>query len=626
VHDILLNNGETLTLSGGPNDVFIFNVHGDLELNGNSRIVLDGVAAAHVLWNFPSATSHNGGSDHGGDNIEGDANAVLFGTILAPDRSVKWEGTINGALIAGGRQIDLDGGSSGGCDGHRGHSDGDSDGGSDGGGDCSHRATINYIPWAFGKPDELAAPPAPGISGSVYEDSNGDGIRSAADLGVEGVTIELRDAATNAVVASTVTDADGNYHFGDPGNGTYKLVEIQPAGLLDGAETVGSNGGTVNNTTDGDVIDQIVYTSGATASGYNFGEVEPGGLSGFVWEDANQDGQINFGEQALPGVVIHLTGTDDRGNPVNLSTTTDAQGLYTFVNLRPGEYALSEEQPAGFADGLEVAGTLGGVVDATPGADQISEINVGSRLIGSNYNFGEQAASTGQVQAGQTANIGFWKGKDGTKLIRELNGSSKSVLLGDYLAATYPNLFGNLAGMTNDQVNSYYSKLFKDKVTQSKKSVTTDARKLEVEVMALALATYVTDQNLVELKYDKSSVDHIARDTSGNVLADASLAARVRGYGFLVTGAGVGAATYNVGTLYINHTYTEANVRAAFNLSASDSTVLRISDILRATNDLTSSGGDLYDLMGDGLSSLEKMMRDIANDVYTAINQSGGIS
>jgi hypothetical protein len=53
--------------------------------------------------------------------------------------------------------------------------------------------------------------------------------------------------------------------------------------------------------------------------------------------------------------------------------------------------------------------------------------------------------------------------------------------------------------------------------------------------------------------------------------------------------------------------------------------VLRISDILQATNDLTGAGGDMYDLLGDGLDSLERMLRDIANAVYTDINESGSI-
>ena len=310
-----------------------------------------------------------------------------------------------------------------------------------------------------------------------------------------------------------------------------------------------------------------------------------------------------------------------RGNAVSQNVATDAQGIYSFTNLRPGEYALSEDQPAGFEDGVDFAGTLGGVADNLIGADQISQIPVGSRLFGTNYNFGEQSEASGQLQSGQTATIGFWKGSDGKKLIGKLNGSSGSKLLGDYLAATYPNLFGNLAGKSNDEVSSYYNKLFKNK---AKGAMSTDARKLEVEVLSLALAAYVTNDNLVQLQYDRNSADHIARDVSGEVITDALLAARVAGYGFLVTDGGVSTATYDVGT-FINSPYAEADVRAVFNLGEGVSTVLRISDILQATNDLTSAGEEFYDLLGDGLDSLERILRDIANDVYTDINESGSI-
>jgi hypothetical protein len=613
VDDVRLHDGQTLILSGGPNDVFIINVLGKLDMDDNASIVLDGVLAQHVLWNFPEHDPGGCGHDSdGGTDVKGDKDVVLYGTVLAPHDSVTWNGTINGALIAGGKKLKMEG---------RGDGDHDDDDDDDGL-DCGGVATINYIPWAFAKPDELPTPPSPGISGVVYEDSNGNGVYDPTDLGVAGVTIELRDAATDALMASAVTDLDGRYHFDDPGDGAYKLVEAQPAELLDGAETVGSNGGTVDNTTDSNLIADIVFSSGDVASGYDFGEVMPGGLSGFVWQDSNQDGCINFNEKAIEAAIVNLTGVDDRGAAVSRSTTTDAQGVYTFPGLRPGEYTLNEVQPAGFADGVDRAGTLGGLVDNLPGADQISQIQVGSRLYGTNYNFGEQAETSGEVQAGQTATIGFWTSRDGKKLIGQLNGGKNSELLGDYLAATYPNLFGHLAGKSNEKVSSEYNKLFKSKI--SKKTSSTDAKKLEVEVMALALATYVTDANLVSLQYDHYAVDRIARDIAGNVLVDVLLVTKVESYGFMVNDGGVGIATYDVGTL-IGDAYSEADVRAAFNLGAADSTVLRISSILRATNDLTSAEGLLYDLLGNGLDSLERMLRDIANEVYTDINESGSI-
>ena len=39
---------------------------------------------------------------------------------------------------------------------------------------------------------------------------------------------------------------------------------------------------------------------------------------------------------------IILTGTNDLGQSVNISTTTDANGYYLFASFRPGTYSVSE--------------------------------------------------------------------------------------------------------------------------------------------------------------------------------------------------------------------------------------------------------------------------------------------
>ena len=57
----------------------------------------------------------------------------------------------------------------------------------------------------------------------------------------------------------------------------------------------------------------------------------PSSLSGVVFADFNDDGQVDFGEQGIAGVTITLTGTDYLGNAVNLSQTTDADGAYVFL-------------------------------------------------------------------------------------------------------------------------------------------------------------------------------------------------------------------------------------------------------------------------------------------------------
>ena len=64
------------------------------------------------------------------------------------------------------------------------------------------------------------------IGDRVWNDVDGDGIQDDGELGIQGVTVNLLNAE-GTVVATTVTDANGNYRFeiGDPG--TY-MVEFAP--------------------------------------------------------------------------------------------------------------------------------------------------------------------------------------------------------------------------------------------------------------------------------------------------------------------------------------------------------------------------------------------------------------
>src|SRR5438132_990412 len=99
---------ETLTISGGPNDIFIFNVAGDFIFNGSQMVLSGGVMANHILWNFPTA---------GSDILFFKPVAVANGTFLAPLRSyIQDHGQLNGAVIGGWGQVVLSGGGGGtGC-------------------------------------------------------------------------------------------------------------------------------------------------------------------------------------------------------------------------------------------------------------------------------------------------------------------------------------------------------------------------------------------------------------------------------------------------------------------------------------------------------------------------------
>ncbi len=233
-------------------------------------------------------------------------------------------------------------------------------------------------PYLFGE-----LPPS-SISGVVYNDQDDSGFQNGAEPGISGATVELTgtDDLGAAVSFSTTTASDGSYSFGNLRPGTYTITETQPAGFIDGADGVGTAGGdnSINDTTS-----SIALAPDTDATGYDFGELDGASIAGAVVDD---------GGNPIESVTITLTGTDDLGAPVTLSTTTAADGTYLFEGLRPGTYTITETQPAAYGDGGETAGTAGGTV----ANDSISNIVLGSGDTETGYDFDETRGSlTGTV-------------------------------------------------------------------------------------------------------------------------------------------------------------------------------------------------------------------------------------
>ena len=225
------------------------------------------------------------------------------------------------------------------------------------------------------------------LAGSVFEDPNNDGQFDAGETGIAGVEVTLTgtDDLGNPVLLTTTTDADGNYLFENLISGTYTVTETQPAGYADGMDDAGSAGG--DATTVNDEISGVVLAPGEDAVEYDFGEILLSSIAGTVYEDLNNDGVHDAGEAGIAGVEVVLTGTDDLGNPVSLTTTTDADGNYSFTDLRPGTYTVTETQPAVYLDGIDTAGSSGG--DATTVNDEISAITLPAFTDAVDYDFGE---------------------------------------------------------------------------------------------------------------------------------------------------------------------------------------------------------------------------------------------
>jgi len=172
------------------------------------------------------------------------------------------------------------------------------------------------------------------------------------DSGIVGVDVCLVNQETGAVVAHQMTGTEGMYAFAvRVKRGTYQLVESQPGGFLDGKESAGTLGGDFDNSLDSNRIWNIaippVGTVGPVGSlrgeGYNFGELRPGRLQDLVWEDFNDDAEVNFGEKAIADVLVRLTGRDDRGQLVDRVSATDSpvRPEAAFYSRQLQEFILS---------------------------------------------------------------------------------------------------------------------------------------------------------------------------------------------------------------------------------------------------------------------------------------------
>ncbi|NBR07663.1 MAG: hypothetical protein EBT92_18130, partial [Planctomycetes bacterium] len=228
------------------------------------------------------------------------------------------------------------------------------------------------------------------ISGVKWNDLNGNGIKESSEPGLAGWTIQIyRDNGdnvfdagdtliTSTITADGTTDAnkDGKIDANDLGyynfavlRGTYFVKEVQQSGWMQTSPSNNLYGPlTINETT-------------PQYGNEDFGNFQIITLSGYKWGDANGDGVWDKGETGLQNWTIQLD--KDNNGSIDFTTTTDSNGKYTFVDIRPGTYKITELNQTGWTQTYGV----GGYVFAPISGKNLE----GPSGAAGTYNFGNQA-------------------------------------------------------------------------------------------------------------------------------------------------------------------------------------------------------------------------------------------
>ena len=173
------------------------------------------------------------------------------------------------------------------------------------------------------------------ISGTVFQDDNGDGGQQPGESGIAGVEITLTgtDVLGNEVEVIVFTDANGRYTFDGLNAGTYAIAQTQPDGFTDGEEN-GNAAWTIGN----DRMSNIALGWGETFGTSTFAERLPGasgnpprlpGLPPIV----NNLLSNTLGNYGVSSSTIYSgTPINSNGNPISLDSGRPVTGGYFTEN------------------------------------------------------------------------------------------------------------------------------------------------------------------------------------------------------------------------------------------------------------------------------------------------------
>ena len=182
------------------------------------------------------------------------------------------------------------------------------------------------------------------ISGIVWADDNGDGIRANNEPLKLGKLVYLLNVAGDTLAIDT-TMQDGSYTFVDLVSGQYKVAFER---ISDSLFTYFRSGS--DKLIDSDVEDKFIgltpifdLMGGIDIDGMNAGYTGYSSIGDFVWLDVDNNGLQSTNESGLNGITVLLmnnTGLVLDSTTTSLLSGTNLGGYYVFDSLPYGEYKI----------------------------------------------------------------------------------------------------------------------------------------------------------------------------------------------------------------------------------------------------------------------------------------------
>ncbi|MFQ5524817.1 MAG: SdrD B-like domain-containing protein [Thermoanaerobaculia bacterium] len=226
---------------------------------------------------------------------------------------------------------------------------------------------------------------APGNIGDlVWNDTNDNGVRDPGESGIEGITLDLVDAATGVVITTATTAADGSYLFDNLPVGSYTVRVTDTGMLLMGFTQTGdpSEPGVKCTICDDEGSTTVTLNRSDLAQDFGYRNVSLPEVTGTVFFDPDRDGVLDSGEPGFEGVTVTLFdpgpdaifGTND--DLIVAETTSASDGTYTFSDVPAGNFEVWVTDRAGILEGYTLTSGLE-MIPITVAAMNVSGIDFG---------------------------------------------------------------------------------------------------------------------------------------------------------------------------------------------------------------------------------------------------------